>query len=294
MSWSFSPDLDLDDVERATLLWCTDIHLNFLKESHKQEFYESLVRFLEKSILSEKSTHSYLILSGDIGESDSVAGYLDEMSKLLKCKIFFVLGNHDYYGSDVKSVRAKFPYRDESSVRYLHTLPEKFVSLSETWALVGVDGWGDGRNGRPMTTHVCLNDFVKIKDLSCANNQTELVSNVRLLGNESAERLRDHLTAALENHKGVVVTTHVPPFKEASWHEGKMSDDNWLPWFTCKATGDVLREIMSAREDRICVVLCGHTHGTGRVEILPNLTVLTGGADYGIPEVQGLLCLSSG
>ena len=33
-------------------------------------------------------------------------------------------------------------------------------------------------------------------------------------------------------------------------------------------------------------VLCGHTHGKGEVQILPNLIVKTGGADYGKPELQ--------
>ena len=33
-------------------------------------------------------------------------------------------------------------------------------------------------------------------------------------------------------------------------------------------------------------VLCGHTHGEGQAQILPNLKVLTGGAKYGEPRVQ--------
>jgi hypothetical protein len=33
-------------------------------------------------------------------------------------------------------------------------------------------------------------------------------------------------------------------------------------------------------------VLCGHTHSSGIVQILDNLSVLTGGADYGRPQLQ--------
>jgi len=36
-------------------------------------------------------------------------------------------------------------------------------------------------------------------------------------------------------------------------------------------------------------VLCGHTHGAGEAEILPNLRVLTAGARYGAPVVQRAL-----
>ena len=36
-------------------------------------------------------------------------------------------------------------------------------------------------------------------------------------------------------------------------------------------------------------VLCGHTHSPGEAQVLPNLLVLTGGAEYGRPEVQRVL-----
>jgi len=36
-------------------------------------------------------------------------------------------------------------------------------------------------------------------------------------------------------------------------------------------------------------VLCGHTHGGGEVQVLPNLRVLTGEAEYGDPAIQQVL-----
>jgi hypothetical protein len=82
------------------------------------------------------------------------------------------------------------------------------------------------------------------------------------------------------------VLTHVPPFREACWYEGRISDDNWLPYFTCKAMGDVLTRVMRERPQKRMTVLCGHTHGAGEADILPNLHVRTGGAEYGRPEPQ--------
>jgi Icc-related predicted phosphoesterase len=97
------------------------------------------------------------------------------------------------------------------------------------------------------------------------------------LGDEAAAHLRKLLPDALKfNH--VIVLTHVPPFREACWHQGKISDNNWLPHFACKAVGDVLLEAMIAAPDKRMTVLCGHTHGSGEAELLPNLRVLTGGA----------------
>ncbi len=97
------------------------------------------------------------------------------------------------------------------------------------------------------------------------------------------------LPDALARFRHVIVLTHVPPFRESCWHEGKVSDDNWLPFFACKAVGDALREAMAAAPDRQMTVLCGHTHGSGEAQILPNLRVLTGGAVYGKPSVQRVI-----
>ena len=38
-------------------------------------------------------------------------------------------------------------------------------------------------------------------------------------------------------------------------------------------------------------VLCGHTHSAGEAQVLPNLRVLTGGAEYGRPELQRVLAV---
>ena len=56
---------------------------------------------------------------------------------------------------------------------------------------------------------------------------------------------------------------HVPPFREACWHQGRISDDLWRPPFSCKAVGEALVEAMEAHPGREMTVLCGHTHGAG-------------------------------
>ncbi|MGH9426333.1 MAG: phosphoesterase, partial [Terriglobia bacterium] len=65
-----------------------------------------------------------------------------------------------------------------------------------------------------------------------------------------------------------------------------VSNKEWLPWFTCKAMGDMLLASAEEHPDRQILVLCGHTHSRGKVDILPNLKVWTGGAQYGAPEIE--------
>lgn len=70
----------------------------------------------------------------------------------------------------------------------------------------------------------------------------------------------------------VVVVTHVPPFRESAWHEGRPGDDDRVPWFACKATGEAIMACARDCPRTNFIVLCGHTHG----------------AEYGAPGVQRL------
>jgi hypothetical protein len=46
---------------------------------------------------------------------------------------------------------------------------------------------------------------------------------------------------------------------------------------------------MSEHREKEMLVLCGHTHGIGQAQILPNLLVKTGGAIYGKPQLQEII-----
>jgi hypothetical protein len=161
-------------------------------------------------------------------------------------------------------------------------------SLSEQTAVVGHDGWGDAREGNPFTSPVELNDFFLIDEL-VGRTREELTRVLRELGDEAAAHFRIVLPQALASHRQVVLVTHVPPFRQATWYEGEISKDDWLPFFCGKAAGDTMRELMLQHPKNELTVLCGHTHGEGRAEILPNLRVVTGGARYGSPRFQSIL-----
>jgi hypothetical protein len=96
----------------------------------------------------------------------------------------------------------------------------------------------------------------------------------------------DDSGSAAEKYADVIAVTHVPPFREAAWYEGRTSDDNFLPHFSCKAAGDAMLRVMNSNPQCNLLVLCGHTHGSGEANLLNNLKVLTGKAVYGSPEVQ--------
>jgi 3',5'-cyclic AMP phosphodiesterase CpdA len=254
------------------IAWLTDIHLDFLDPAARAA--------LAASVAAEKPDG--VIVTGDIAIAPTVLDLIEQLARGIGAPLWFVLGNHDYYKGSIADVRSRAA-RDS---RWLHA--SGVVKLDATTALVGVDGWGDARLGDFANTRVMLNDFFLIDELSRLS-RGELRTRLGEYGNESAACLRSLLGEAVTWAQHVIVATHVPPFREACWHDGKVSNDDWLPFFTCKATGDVLRTTFSAHPSIRATVLCGHTHSSGQADILPNLRVLTGAAEYGAPRLQQIL-----
>lgn len=67
-----------------------------------------------------------------------------------------------------------------------------------------------------------------------------------------------------------------------------MSNKDWLPYFSSKATGNVLMKVAKENSGTEFLVLCGHTHSEASFQPLKNLTIKVGKAEYYQPEVQAL------
>ncbi len=265
------------------LAWATDIHLNFLDDHERRQFLESL-----------RGQADALVVTGDIAESNSVGAALRQMGDMLEMPIYFVLGNHDFYRGSIAQTRAEVARLATESERLTYLTAGGVVELSPRTALVGHDGWADARLGDFWGSKVFLNDFVAIRELRLWKDEftldkPSLRRMLEGLGDEAAAYLKSVLLPAAERYSQVIVATHVPPFREAAWHEGRSSGDDYLPFFACKAVGDVLLEVARSFPDCRILVLCGHTHGGGEVQVQENLRVLTGPAEYGKPKVERVL-----
>jgi len=267
------------------IAWATDIHLNCADRKTAENFCE---RILQRE-------PEILLVGGDIAEANDLVSWLQFLADRLVLPIYFVLGNHDYYGSSIAVVRDEVR-RIQSE--WLHWLPRAgVVSLTPRVGLVGHGGWGDARCGDFCNSTVMLSDYFLIEDLRVIGkpgvpfggldtSKAPLKSKLEELGHDAARSLQPLLAEALARFPEVIVLTHVPPFQEACWYRGRISDPAWLPDFTCQAIGDSLITEISARPDRQVTVLCGHTHGNGESWPLANLQVRTGGAEYGKPDFQ--------
>jgi 3',5'-cyclic AMP phosphodiesterase CpdA len=259
------------------LAWATDIHLNFV-HGDVRSFREQVVA----------AAPDGLVITGDISEAETLVRDLAALDRVLWLPAWIVLGNHDFYGSSIRAVRAAVANFCRRSKRLRYLPAEGVVRLAADTALVGHDGWADGRFGDFEHSQVVLNDYLVIEDLAGLDPQTRL-ERLHKLGDEAAAYFRRLLPQALDRHQNVVVAIHVPPFREACWHEGKVSDDDHLPHFGCAAAGEALVQIMRSRPEQRMLVLCGHTHSRGVARILPNLLVKTGGATYGQPSLAEVI-----
>jgi len=256
---------------RAT--WLTDIHLNFLKPLALRAFYDR-VRAEQPAVL---------LVTGDIGEADSVVRFVGELAAI--APVYFVLGNHDYYRSSIAAVRGAVQ-RLPMEMTWLPGCGP--LKITPRTTILGVDGWGDARCG-DLASKVQLSDWQLIDDFKRGDRNETL----QRLGANEARKLREHLAAAPASEH-LLVLTHVPPFPEACIYDDVQSEPAWLPWFTCIATGELLFEHARTHPDQQITVLCGHSHGIGTHQPLPNLTVRTGGwpkgiEGYGNPVVQATL-----
>ena len=266
------------------LAWLTDIHLNFLEDDAREKFYQKILNTKCEAVL----------ISGDIAEAPNVAGLLSEMADYIKKPVYFILGNHDYYRGQVNQVRGEMVNLTNTKDK-LYWLPASGIQelLGKT-ILVGQDGWADGRFGDYQSSRVAINDSRMIADLFQAKmlGKFLLLEKMQELADTDAMQLkRDLYEAVSKNPNKVIVLTHVPPFKEACMHMGKISDDDWLPYFSCKVIGDVLMEVANENPSIDFLVLCGHTHSESNYQPLSNLTVRAGKAEYRYPEVQEVIVL---
>ncbi len=260
------------------LAWATDLHLNFCREAQRKAFYEAVAAEAPDAML----------LGGDISDAPRLEEHLREMEDALRLPIFFVLGNHDFYHSSIREVEA-LARRLASGSKFIRFLPDiGTVELTPETGLAGHGGWADGRHGDYEGSAVQINDFHFIEDLTRLD-RAERLRVLNRLGDEAGDWLRRVLPGALERFRRVIVLTHVPPFAEAARHEGQMSSPAFLPFFSSRASGDALHELAQRHPDRELLVLCGHTHGAGTVDVLPNLRVVTGGAIYGRPAIDRLI-----
>lgn len=262
--------------------WATDTHLDFLANQQNAflNFAESLV----------KDNPTGVFLTGDISTAKGLILHLSQIERVVQRPIYFVLGNHDYYGGSIEQVRKAMRELGNTSqfLRYMPTMP--YYALSPSTAVVGHDGWYDAYHGDWQGSTFQMPDWTAIHEFREINgNKATIVTQARKLAFEGVTHIHDGIKKAVRYHKNIIILTHYPPFKESHIYQGRVGDDSAQPWFTSKMLGDVLLDASKAFPTHTFTVLAGHTHGQFSGKIRDNLLVNVGGAEYNQPKLQGLV-----
>ncbi|MFO7610444.1 MAG: metallophosphoesterase [Candidatus Krumholzibacteriia bacterium] len=272
----------MPDDGTIRLAWASDIHLGHADPEATAAFCRRV----------HASGASALLLGGDISVAPELVADLGLLADAVGLPIRFVLGNHDYYGGSVAAVRQQVAALDDPRLDWLEGTGWR--ELAPGVGLVGEGGWGDARLGTFATSTVLLNDYLVIAELrrvfateawdGTLGGQDALRAALQALGDEAAARLRPSLRAAAAACDQVIVLCHVAPFAAATFHEGRMSEPEFLPGFACGATGEVIAAVAADHPGCRFTLLCGHTHGGGTAAIAPNVFAHVQAARYGAPD----------
>ncbi len=263
------------------IAWLTDIHLNFVAEPIIEALGKECARMAEA-----------ILITGDISEAKTLEPDLIKLRGYSGLPIYFVLGNHDFYGSGLVKTEINTSIKLAEEDGYVYLTYCEPIALSKLTCLVGDDGWYDGRNGTFSTSPMELWDFTEIEDLAKEYRplgKTGLGRKIAELGDRAVHRARPKLEWALENYEHVIFATHVPPFDKSSWYKGKIGEPYSQPFFSSYCMGKMLSELALNNPDKRITVFCGHTHHYCVYKHAENLTVYTGSAEYRHPTIMSVL-----
>ena len=258
------------------LAWMTDIHLNFLDDYNIEMFLKSI----------NQNDFDYLTISGDISDAIRLIKHLEFIEKWIKKPVYFVLGNHDFYHGSFEDIDEKVrKFCKDKNLIYLTN--NGIFKLSKNTGLIGHNGWADGGYGDYLNSRIDLNDYYKIHDL-IGLNKMERLTIMNKMGKTSSRYLSKMIENGFEQFNNLILVTHVSPFKEACYYKNQISGEDYLPYYSCKSVGDMIKREMKKRPDKKIMILCGHTHFAFEKEF-GNISIKVGQSEYRYPKTQEII-----
>lgn len=262
------------------LAWCTDLHLNFISRDSVSR--QALLRYLTGQKLDA------ILITGDSSEYNTLIEHLRELYEDVKIPIYYVLGNHDYYNGSIDECQQLCKINSNNGLNYLPSVD--FAVLNHETCLVGVDNWYDTTLGG--TGHLQMNDWYTIKEFMALPFQKDIDAFSKALAFKANRILIKKLENTVETNpdvKRIIIAIHVPPFRQNSLYNDKVSDFRFIPYFCSPSTGRVLKKFAKSYPQINFEVYCGHTHHKADYQALPNLKSRTGFAMYGYPQIEDII-----
>jgi predicted phosphodiesterase len=256
------------------IIWLSDLHLDVVSKEKRDKFYKRL----------SKAPGDAVVITGDISKGRQLCTHLLELGEACGSRpIYFVLGNHDYYGSSFSRVHGEVESLCKKHKTLRHLGNGEIIPLGDNEALVGHGGWSDGRAGNGTNSRVRNPDFWSIDDFR-GKEWRSCYGLMDSLGKESSTYFREVLPYALTSYRHVWIATHFPPFTQAVQFNGKPCNYDFQPHYTNMTLGYALWGMSTAFPGSSLSVLCGHTHSEISLPLRQNLHIHTAGATPGYPR----------
>jgi 3',5'-cyclic-AMP phosphodiesterase len=260
-----------DQIESLT--WLTDLHLEFCSHRTRNQLYQAI----------NQAPGEIVVITGDLSAGPHRLAQYTELAEQIRKPVYFVLGNHDRYGTTFASADALVGRVTKLFSHMIRLDGSQVISLNGSVALVGVDGWADGLGGDGPATKARINDFYQILDFA-TEPEHRVFREMKERARKYTQALKPSLFKALKQFQTIIIATHVPPYEGAAWHEGLPSSPDYQPFFSSPTMGNLLKAAAAAHPEKRVLVLCGHTHSPG-IYRHGRILVITGGARYGYPEI---------
>jgi predicted MPP superfamily phosphohydrolase len=267
-----------DQIESLT--WLTDLHLEFCSHRTRNQLYQDI----------NQAPGEIVVITGDLSAGPHRLAQYTELAEQIRKPVYFVLGNHDRYGTTFASADALVGRVTRLFSHMIRLDGSQVIPLNGSVALVGVDGWADGLGGDGPATKARINDFYQILDFA-TEPEHRVFREMKERARKYSQALKPSLFKALKQFQTIILATHVPPYEGAAWHEGLPSSPDYQPFFSSPTMGNLLKAAAAEYPEKRVLVLCGHTHSPG-IYRHGSILVITGGARYGYPEIAKTIHLN--
>ena len=264
------------------IAWATDTHFELANDKQFKKFIES----------SEEC--DALLITGDIAQATSWQHYIYKVAKKLAPKpVFFILGNHDIYYSDLFTEHDKLLSINIDNLHPLTVMPPYIIG--DNIAIIGHQNWWDGGYSEQYSNLIdrtfMFQDYYLIENLKDLITPKERFNRLKEMSEAATSLILEKLKTAFDKVDNVILAVHVPPFKENCTHFGLAMTSNFLSHFSSKILGDALFFLMRNIPHKKLLVLSGHTHEETTYSPLPNLVSKTNKANLLKPRAHKILKL---
>lgn len=251
-------------------LWYTDTHLDKVLPWTLASFLQHL----------HKENPQGIFLTGDISNGFVICRHLQLLASVVKCPIYFVLGNHDYHFSSIEKTHDSIRNLCQKYPNLIWLTESDVIALNPEVAIIGTEGWYDAQLGNPKYLRATL-DWILTEEFRRLPDMNARIATFRQLASQSCNIIVDKLEKALEqDYKTIYLLTHFPPWKEATRDEGTFLEKYYLPYNVNLCLGKTIERVMDGRNKRNVTVLAGHTHTDCWIHVSRNIECKVNRAKY--------------